>query len=92
MLPDAVFSHPKSGFTIPMHAFQNAAYAALSRELLDPARDIMQLFDHGEVEHVRTAALAQRWDRAESSAENATNRLWALMQLAAWQHRFRVAL
>ena len=29
MLPDSVFSHPKTGFDIPLHAFRNDVYVRL---------------------------------------------------------------
>ena len=45
-LPERVFSHPKSGFTIPLHTFQNKTYESLCRELIlgDPTGIMTRLF------------------------------------------------
>ncbi|MBK6846066.1 MAG: hypothetical protein IPG96_00470 [Proteobacteria bacterium] len=92
-LPPVVFDHPKTGFSIPLHRFQNAAYAALARELLaDQAPDgLHALLAPPALQRLLTQGLARQTDDVESSVFRASHQLWALMQLAGWLRRFRVA-
>lgn len=90
LLPAEVFSHPKTGFSIPLHKFQNAAYAELAGELLASRAGPMSLLDPRAVDRIRERGLVRQEDRADVSVYRASHQLWALMQLAAWAQRFRV--
>lgn len=90
-LPDVVFSHPKSGFGIPMHSFQNEKYQAMAHDLLEKRNGIMQLLCPLRVRNIIHTGLEQKADRADRSTERANYQLWALMQLSAWQQRFEVS-
>jgi hypothetical protein len=90
LLPAEVFSHPKSGFSIPLHKFQNPAYAELARELLTSRAGPVSLLDPRAVDRIRERGLVRQEDRADVSVYRASHQLWALMQLAAWAQRFRV--
>lgn len=93
-LPPEVFSHPKSGFSIPLHAFQNRAYESLCHDLLLDNRVglVNELFHRSAVEAVVHRGLAQKVNRADMSVFRATHHLWALLQLAAWADYFHVSL
>jgi asparagine synthase (glutamine-hydrolysing) len=91
-VPDIVFSHPKSGFHLPLHRFQNESYEAMACELLDSQTGIMQLFCTNAVKAAIRVGLEQQENRADRSVERGNNQLWALMQLSAWQQRFNVSL
>ena len=91
-VPDVVFTHPKSGFHLPLHQFQNDKYEAMARELLDNQAGIMQLFRPSAVKAAIRVGVEQQENRADRSLERANNQLWALMQLSAWQQRFDVSL
>lgn len=90
ILPPEVFAHPKTGFSIPLHSFQNAAYEDLARELLETRRGPLSLLDPTAVDKIMERGLVRKEDQADISTYRASHQLWALMQLAAWGERFRV--
>ncbi|MBK8480844.1 MAG: asparagine synthase (glutamine-hydrolyzing) [Proteobacteria bacterium] len=91
-LPAVVFDHPKRGFSIPLHRFQNAAYAELAHDLLadNPAAGLHELLAPETLRHLLTRGLARQSDDVESSVFRASHQLWALMQLGGWLRRFGV--
>lgn len=91
-LPEIVFSHPKSGFGVPMHSFQNEKYKAMAHELLDNRDSIMSLLCNRTVREIMRAGIEQKAERADRSIERTNYQLWALMQLSAWQQRFHVSI
>ena len=92
-IPDIVFNHPKSGFSIPLHRFQNNKYKAMAHELLSDRTDgIVQLFSQAAIEETIRTSLSQQSNRADRSVYRASHQLWGLMQLAAWEQRFKVSL
>lgn len=91
MLPDSVFSHPKTGFDIPLHAFRNDTYVRIARHLLlHDSSGMMDLFSKKVVEGLLDQGLNQNIDAIDFSVYRATHRLWSLMQLAAWAQHFKV--
>ncbi|MEZ4656454.1 MAG: asparagine synthase (glutamine-hydrolyzing) [Caldilineaceae bacterium] len=90
--PDIVFNHPKTGFGVPMHRFQNAAYKEMACELLTKQAGILQLFQPQAVQEIIRAGTEQQHERADRSMERANYQLWSMMQLAAWAERFEVSL
>lgn len=93
-LPDAVFAHPKTGFSIPLHIFQNDNYYRLCQELiLSNDLGIMNdLFSKNALDRVVQRGIARKSDAADLSVYRATHQLWALLQLAAWIQFFKVTL
>ena len=91
-VPEIVFSHPKSGFNIPMHRFQNEGYTAMAHDLLTKRTGIMQLFSPEAITNTLNVGLHQQADRADRSIFRASHQLWGLMQLSAWEQRFKVTL
>jgi asparagine synthase (glutamine-hydrolysing) len=93
-LPGAVFSHPKTGFSIPMHVFQNRQYRELCWDLiLDDSNGLMRhLFSRDGLERVVNLGLTRTYDAADMSVYRATHRLWSLLQLAAWIQYFKVGI
>lgn len=90
-VPSAVLTHPKMGFSIPLHRIQNEEYQELSDELLNGQNAIMELFSLNTVNTVKSRALERQDDRADASVYRASHQLWMLMQLAGWARRFGVA-
>ena len=92
-LPPVVFEHPKSGFSIPLHMFQNQAYRAVCEELLlsDAIPLVREMFDRDALAGVVRRGLTQKRDTALRSVYNASHQLWALLNLAAWAEEFRVS-
>lgn len=91
-LPRSVFEHPKSGFSIPLHHYQNAEFARLADELIDPASSLGRYFDPIELEALKRSGLANKADNARVSVYKSSHRLWQLMMLFGWARRFDVAL
>lgn len=91
-LPLSVFSHPKSGFSIPLHKFQNTAYRELANDLLLKSSGIMSLFSLPERKKILMRGINQKKDMAGHSVYRASHQLWGLMQLAAWGDRFNIQL
>jgi asparagine synthase (glutamine-hydrolysing) len=89
-LPSAVFDRPKTGFSIPLHHFQNREYQALAAELLECRHGPMSLFSAQDLVKIRTTALERNRDMADTSLYRVSHQLWALMQLAAWGERFGI--
>ncbi len=89
-LPSEVLTHPKMGFSIPLHRIQNEEYQELSDELLNGQNAIMELFSPNTVNTVKSRALERQDDRADASVYRASHQLWMLMQLAGWARRFGV--
>lgn len=91
-LPDAVFHRPKSGFSIPLHRFQNEAYRALARDLLLNGADVIRLFHRDTIGRIVELGTARQRDHADLSVYRAGHQLWSLMQLSAWAQRFGVVV
>jgi asparagine synthase (glutamine-hydrolysing) len=91
-LPDIVFDHPKTGFDLPLHMFQNATYESTCRDLLlsDRLPVVRELLDRRATTAIVTRGLAQKHDTAERSVYRSSHQLWALMNLAAWADEFKV--
>ena len=90
LLPESVFSHPKSGFSIPLHRFQNEAYRETANELLASRDGPMALLMPGAARAYLERGLIRTADRADVSLYRASHQLWALVQFAAWSRRFNV--
>ena len=93
-LPACVFAHPKTGFSIPLHRFQNAEYRRLCRELLlDTGNPGMHgLFQTSRLGPMVRRGLDRMHDASDLSVYRASHQVWALMQLAAWIDRFKVGV
>jgi len=91
-LPDIVFDHPKTGFSIPLHMFQNATYESACRDLLlsDRVPVVREYFDRAATEAIVARGLAQKHDTAERSVYRSSHQLWSLLNLAAWADEFKV--
>lgn len=93
-LPDIVYSHPKTGFTIPLHMFQNDNYNKLCKRYLTESRSpiITDLFDRNALNNVIARGTTRQFATSAMSVSRASHQLWALLQLGAWADYYRVAL
>jgi asparagine synthase (glutamine-hydrolysing) len=91
-LPATVFQHPKAGFSIPLHMYQNQAYRSAAEDLLLSNRIplMKEMFDATVLSGLVSRGLSQARDTAASSVYRSSHQLWALMNLAAWADQFRV--
>lgn len=89
-LPDSVFNHPKTGFAIPLHKYQNQDYHHLADTLFTKDHPLMELIDFQEVLQIKEIGLHAQKDTAQLSVYRAGQRLWALMALFGWMRRFDI--
>lgn len=92
MLPEAVVSRRKTGFSLPMHAYQNRTFFEMADELLSKRDGPLSLLRSDAVHRIRKQAVAQRHAATTPSAHRPNHQLWALMLLAAWGERFKVSV
>ena len=91
-LPDSVFNHPKMGFAIPMHKYQNEAYRSLADRLIRKDHPLAELLSMEEIEQLKYVGFVSQKDTAKLSVYKANLRLWALMALFGWFDHFKVSL
>lgn len=91
-LPSEVFSHPKQGFNIPLHKYQNKAYKALAQRLLLEENPLPNLFVKSQLEQILSRGLSTLKDNSKMSAFRASHQLWMIMQLLGWAERFDVTM
>jgi asparagine synthase (glutamine-hydrolysing) len=91
LLPAAVYSHPKKGFGLPLHAWFNDEFWDLVDELYRPGAPAAGLFEERALRRVlsegREAGRAGRL----RSRQNVSSRVWLLAQLGRWMQRYEVA-
>ncbi|MBI4312528.1 MAG: asparagine synthase (glutamine-hydrolyzing) [Chloroflexi bacterium] len=92
LLPEAVFSHPKTGFGIPLHRYRNDALADFAQQLFSERPGPLELLSPQGLSNVLRLGLSRSQDHADISVYRALTQLWTLVQLAAWAHRFKVAV
>ncbi|MEZ6017586.1 MAG: asparagine synthase (glutamine-hydrolyzing) [Planctomycetota bacterium] len=90
-LPEAVYSHPKKGFGLPLHAWFNGEFWDLLDSLYAPGTAAASLFEPRALR--RTIEAGRRAHRAGRgiSSQTAAGRVWLLAQLGRWMQRFQVA-
>lgn len=93
-LPETVYSHPKTGFTIPLHMFQNDNYNRLCTQYLIESTNavITELFDRDALMKVVTRGAHRESTNAHMSVRRASHQLWGLLQLGAWANYYGVSL
>jgi asparagine synthase (glutamine-hydrolysing) len=91
-LPDSVFTHPKWGFTIPLHLFQNKKFYDLCDALLLNTKNelVKSLFSKSALETVVNRGLGRQFKTAAMPAFQASQQVWALLNLAGWIEVFKV--
>lgn len=91
-LPKEVFNHPKQGFNIPLHKYQNDTYKKLAQTLLFDENPWPELFEEEELKKLYQQGLNMLGDSSKISAFRASHQLWMIMQLLGWAKRFEVSL
>lgn len=89
-LPESVFNHPKRGFSIPLHKYQNEAYAKLSDKLLDKSNPIFNVLNYDSVKRLNDIALSNQSNNSKTSVFRSSHQHWTLLMLAGWVKRFDV--
>ena len=93
-LPKCSYSHAKSGFTIPLHMFQNEKYMALCNRYLlkDASPFVTQLFHRDDLNGIIARGGEGQFGQATMSTHRASHQLWILLQLGAWASSYDVQL
>jgi asparagine synthase (glutamine-hydrolysing) len=91
-LPNVVYSHPKMGFTIPLHTFLNTHYGELCNRYLIHSRAplIRDMFRKDALQTIVHRAYSVKRSNAETSVHRSSHQLWGLLQLGAWAEAFSV--
>ena len=85
-LPQEVFDHPKSGFSIPLHKYENEAYHNLVDKLITKESPIYDLFN----EDVLKATVQKNRNSDGISTFRLSHQKWSLVQLFGWVKRYNI--
>jgi len=88
-LPPSVFNHPKTGFAIPLHKYQNKAYKSLAENLFFKPNPLTDILNIDKIRDTMNAGFAQE-SNSKISVYRASNRLWSLMLLFGWVKKFNI--
>ena len=92
-LPSEVFNHPKSGFSIPLHKYQNTTFKNLAYRLLFVDNPFPDLFDEDYLKLIyQQGLMGLQTATTRKSIFQTSHQLWMLMQLFGWGERFEVQL
>ena len=92
-LPDEVFNHPKMGFSIPLHSYQNDVFKKLAHStMLNPSSDLGKLFNTQQLKNIIDLGLSRKEDKGDISVFKSSHQLWMMMQLFGWFERYKITL
>lgn len=89
-VPESVFTHPKSGFSIPLHKYQNKAFRNLVDKLFFDEQTLSGLVSDDYLLKIRNLGIGTQKSNASMSVYQASHQLWSLLQLAGWIKRFNI--
>jgi asparagine synthase (glutamine-hydrolysing) len=90
-LPDEVFNHPKSGFSIPLHDFRNSEFKSLAKKLIF-SPEMLELFDKNTLNDILYSGLNDENNDGSGSIYRKMHQLWSLMMLSGWIIKYNVKL
>jgi asparagine synthase (glutamine-hydrolysing) len=90
ILPDSVFSHPKSGFSIPLHKYQNKQFENLVEQLFNETSPFTNLIPKDVLTYIKIQGLQNKSNNSTTSVYKSSHQLWSLLQLAGWMKRFDI--
>lgn len=90
-LPNEVFNHPKSGFSIPLHDFRNSSFKKLANELL-LAPYMIEMFNIETLKKILNRGLNDSIDNGSGSIYRKTHQLWSLMMLSGWIKKYNISI
>lgn len=91
-LPSEVFSHPKTGFSIPLYQYQNKSFRDLAKRLLFDENPWPDFFSTAVLKDIYERGINQQKDTAKYSVFQTAHQLWMMMQLLGWAIRFKVKI
>lgn len=90
-LPNEVFNHPKSGFSIPLHDFRNSSFKKLANELL-LSPYMIEMFNIETLKKILNRGLNDSIDNGSGSIYRKTHQLWSLMMLSGWIKKYNIII
>jgi len=90
-LPDEVFNHPKSGFSIPLHDFKNEEFEQLATQLMSESA-MKELFGETRLHQILQIGLSSKTNDSAGSIYRKTHQLWSLMMLSGWIKMYKIEL
>lgn len=88
-LPQSVFDHPKSGFSIPLHDYFNEDFILLCKEFILNNTKMHKIFNLDALRFFVNRGLNQKQD-TEITVYRSSHQLWSLLQLGGWLNYFDV--
>jgi len=89
-LPDSVFNHPKTGFSIPLHHYFNEDFKRLCDSLLINNKKVESLLGRDLVHAIVKDGLTLKKNTAKKTVYKSSHQLWTLLMLAGWIKRFEI--
>lgn len=90
MLPDIVFNHPKSGFSIPLHHYFTKDFENLAYSLVNSPNPLNEILDKEQILIYFKLGFSQKRDTAQNSVFKSSHKVWTLVQLYAWVDRYKI--
>jgi asparagine synthase (glutamine-hydrolysing) len=88
-LPNSVFDHPKSGFSIPLHDYFNEEFKNMCNKYILENKKMKILFNSNALNFFINRGLEQKVD-SEITVYRASHQVWSLLQLGGWLNYFDV--
>ena len=88
-LPQSVFNHPKSGFSIPLHDYFNEDFILLCKDLIISNTKMHKIFNLEALTFFVNRGLNLKHD-SEITVYRSSHQLWSLLQLGGWLNYFDV--
>lgn len=88
ILPEDVFNHPKSGFSIPLHDFQNEEFVSLAHDLLLNNERIHKYFNKQVLQNIINDGLVKT--NKDGTVYRKSHQLWSMMMLSGWMLHFDI--
>ncbi|MEO0790228.1 MAG: asparagine synthase (glutamine-hydrolyzing), partial [Bacteroidota bacterium] len=89
-LPEVVFKHPKMGFSMPMHTYQNQAYRDLSNELLSSTGPLASFVCFDRLKKIEQIMLDKKFNSLRATPDRACKQHWMLLLLAGWMDKYQI--
>jgi asparagine synthase (glutamine-hydrolysing) len=91
-LPNVVFDHPKQGFSVPLHKYQNDVYHSLAKKLILKDSVLSNILDMKVVQDTVTTAINAQGNNQNQSIYRVSHQAWTFLSLFGWVKRFGVEI
>ena len=88
-LPPSVFTHPKQGFSIPLHFYFTNEFSRYVNHLIQPNHPLHRFLDYQYVLSTIKTGLTNKHSNSRESVYKTAHKAWLLIQLYAWYEQFK---